>query len=42
MMNERKIKGMEEEEMWWMVVAAKIRELLSVPLLLPWVSLYRL
>jgi len=41
-MNERKIKGMEEREMWWMVVAAKTRELLSVLLLLPWISLYRL
>jgi len=40
-MNEKKkIKKMEEREMWWMV-ASKIRELLSVLLMLPWVSLYR-
>jgi len=41
-MNERKIKGMEEREMWWMVVAVKTRELLSVLPLLHWISLYRL
>jgi len=33
---------MEEREMWWMVVAVKTRELLSVLPLLHWISLYRL
>jgi len=35
MMKERKQKEKEEWEMWWMMVFAKTRELLSALLLLP-------